>query len=170
MCVCVNIFHKKFSSTWLKLKLSVIFGEDVAFGGVFRCTSDLKNRFGKERVFNTPLCEQGIAGFGIGLANTGMTAIAEIQFADYIFPAFDQVMHNSCNITNNSITLKFASRNEGEIFNTSSEENIKKTSINIFKKWIFYQNKKGTETSIIIIYFSKTELKKSIEISNVLVR
>ena len=42
-------------------------------------------------MFNTPLCEQGIAGFGIGLAAAGSTAIAEIQFADYIFPAFDQV-------------------------------------------------------------------------------
>jgi len=69
----------------------VIFGEDVAFGGVFRCTVNLKDRFGADRVFNTPLCEQGIAGFGIGLANAGVSAIAEIQFADYIFPAFDQV-------------------------------------------------------------------------------
>ena len=43
------------------------------------------------RVFNTPLSEQGIVGFGIGLAATGATAIAEIQFADYIYPAFDQV-------------------------------------------------------------------------------
>lgn len=42
-------------------------------------------------MFNTPLCEQAIAGFGIGLASMGATAIAEIQFADYIFPAFDQV-------------------------------------------------------------------------------
>lgn len=42
-------------------------------------------------MFNTPLCEQGIAGFGIGMATAGATAIAEIQFADYIFPAFDQV-------------------------------------------------------------------------------
>lgn len=46
---------------------------------------------GKDRVFNTPLCEQGIVGFGIGVAVAGATAIAEIQFADYIFPAFDQV-------------------------------------------------------------------------------
>ena len=46
-------------------------------------------------MFNTPLTEQGIAGFGIGLASMGHTAIAEIQFADYIFPAFDQVsMYN----------------------------------------------------------------------------
>lgn len=46
---------------------------------------------GKDRVFNTPLCEQGIAGFGVGLAVAGSTAIAEIQFGDYIFPAYDQV-------------------------------------------------------------------------------
>jgi hypothetical protein len=58
---------------------------------VFRCSIGLKERFGQNRVFNTPLCEQGIVGFGIGLANVGVTAIAEIQFADYIFPAFDQV-------------------------------------------------------------------------------
>lgn len=71
--------------------VSVIFGEDVGFGGVFRCTLGLKEKYGSDRVFNTPLCEQGIAGFGIGVAVTGATAIAEIQFADYIFPAFDQV-------------------------------------------------------------------------------
>jgi pyruvate/2-oxoglutarate/acetoin dehydrogenase E1 component len=46
---------------------------------------------GKDRCFNTPLAEQGIAAFGIGMAAAGATAIAEIQFADYIFPAFDQV-------------------------------------------------------------------------------
>ena len=46
---------------------------------------------GSKRVFNTPLSEQGIVGFGIGLATQGSTAIAEIQFADYIHPAFDQV-------------------------------------------------------------------------------
>jgi 2-oxoisovalerate dehydrogenase E1 component beta subunit len=68
-----------------------VFGEDVAFGGIFRCTLDLQKRFGKDRVFNSPLCEQGIVGFGIGCAVSGTTAVAEVQFADYIFPAFDQV-------------------------------------------------------------------------------
>ncbi len=50
---------------------------------------------GEHRVFNSPLCEQGIMGFGIGLATQGSTAIAEIQFADYIHPAFDQVQINT---------------------------------------------------------------------------
>ncbi|CAA7271522.1 unnamed protein product [Cyclocybe aegerita] len=77
---------------------AVVFGEDVAFGGVFRCTMGLSEEFGRERVFNTPLTEQGIAGFGIGLAAMGHTAIAEIQFADYIFPAFDQIVNEAAKI------------------------------------------------------------------------
>lgn len=74
---------------------SYVFGEDVGFGGVFRCTIGLAERFGKNRVFNTPLCEQGIVGFGIGLAAMGNRVIAEIQFADYIFPAFDQIVNEA---------------------------------------------------------------------------
>eukprot|EP01114_Cavostelium_apophysatum_P000731 TRINITY_DN10662_c0_g1_i1.p1 TRINITY_DN10662_c0_g1~~TRINITY_DN10662_c0_g1_i1.p1 ORF type:complete len:389 (-),score=108.42 TRINITY_DN10662_c0_g1_i1:176-1342(-) len=74
---------------------AVLFGEDVAFGGVFRAASGLKEKHGAHRVFNTPLCEQGIAGFGVGLAAMGATAIAEIQFADYIFPAFDQIVNEA---------------------------------------------------------------------------
>ena len=74
---------------------SAIFGEDVAFGGVFRCTVDLREEFGPERVFNTPLCEQGIAGFAVGYAAMGYKCIAEMQFADYIFPAFDQIVNEA---------------------------------------------------------------------------
>lgn len=74
---------------------AVVFGEDVAFGGVFRCTVGLQEKYGKHRVFNTPLCEQGIAGFGIGVAVAGATAIAEMQFADYIYPAFDQLVNEA---------------------------------------------------------------------------
>ncbi|CAE6400029.1 unnamed protein product [Rhizoctonia solani] len=74
---------------------AVVFGEDVAFGGVFRCTMGLSEEFGRQRVFNTPLTEQGIAGFAIGLASMGHTAIAEIQFADYIYPAFDQLVNEA---------------------------------------------------------------------------
>jgi 2-oxoisovalerate dehydrogenase E1 component beta subunit len=97
---------------------AIIFGEDVAFGGVFRCTMGLREEFGNHRVFNTPLCEQGIAGFATGkyvcgpqidfitiydflfnacpgYASMGQTAIAEIQFADYIMPAFDQIVNEA---------------------------------------------------------------------------
>lgn len=73
----------------------LIFGEDVAFGGVFRCTMKLAEDYGADRVFNTPLTEQGIMGFGIGLAAEGMRPVAEIQFADYVFPAFDQLVNEA---------------------------------------------------------------------------
>ncbi|MBA3602086.1 MAG: alpha-ketoacid dehydrogenase subunit beta [Parachlamydiaceae bacterium] len=70
------------------------FGEDVgAFGGVFRVTSGLKKTFGEDRCFNTPLAEGGIVGFGIGIAQKGLKPICEIQFADYIFPAYDQIVN-----------------------------------------------------------------------------
>ncbi|KAL8940841.1 MAG: hypothetical protein Q9216_002593 [Gyalolechia sp. 2 TL-2023] len=73
----------------------LLFGEDVAFGGVFRCSMNLATEFGSERVFNTPLSEQGIVGFAIGCAAQGMKPIAEIQFADYVYPAFDQLVNEA---------------------------------------------------------------------------
>ena len=73
----------------------VHFGEDVAFGGVFRCSLDLRKKHGAHRVFNSPLTEQGVAGFAIGMAAVGWKPIAEIQFADYIFPAFDQIVNEA---------------------------------------------------------------------------
>lgn len=74
----------------------VCFGEDVGhFGGVFRATSHLQEKFGRARCFNTPLTEQGIIGFANGLASQGHKAIAEIQFGDYIFPAFDQIVNET---------------------------------------------------------------------------
>lgn len=72
------------------------FGEDVAFGGVFRCTTGLQNEFGPDRVFNTPITEQGIVGAAIGAAAEGMKPVVEIQFADYVFPAFDQIVNEAC--------------------------------------------------------------------------
>lgn len=75
---------------------TMCFGEDVGhFGGVFRATSGLQEKYGKARCFNTPLVEQGILGFANGLAAQGSRPIAEIQFADYIFPAFDQIVNES---------------------------------------------------------------------------
>ena len=57
---------------------AIIFGEDIKFGGVFRCTMGLNEKYGTDRVFNTPLSEQGIAGFAIGAACAGSTTIAEM--------------------------------------------------------------------------------------------
>ncbi|MDX2370927.1 MAG: transketolase C-terminal domain-containing protein [Colwellia sp.] len=75
---------------------TLCFGEDVGhFGGVFRATSGLQDKYGKSRCFNTPLVEQGIIGFANGLAAQGSRPIAEIQFADYIFPAFDQIVNEA---------------------------------------------------------------------------
>ncbi|TDZ33963.1 2-oxoisovalerate dehydrogenase subunit beta [Colletotrichum spinosum] len=73
----------------------MVFGEDVAFGGVFRCTMKLAETYGADRIFNTPLTEQGIMGFAIGAAAEGMRPVAEIQFADYVYPAFDQLVNEA---------------------------------------------------------------------------
>eukprot|EP01062_Namystynia_karyoxenos_P016636 TRINITY_DN1607_c0_g1_i1.p1 TRINITY_DN1607_c0_g1~~TRINITY_DN1607_c0_g1_i1.p1 ORF type:complete len:373 (+),score=103.55 TRINITY_DN1607_c0_g1_i1:87-1205(+) len=92
MCQAINA---AMASALQRNPESVLFGEDVAFGGVFRCSLGLQDRFGRERVFNTPVNEQGLVAFGIGLCNAGFDVIAEIQFADYIFPAFDQIVNEA---------------------------------------------------------------------------
>jgi 2-oxoisovalerate dehydrogenase E1 component beta subunit len=70
----------------------VVFGEDVGyFGGVFRCTSGLQLKYGKSRCFDTPISELGIVGVAIGMAAYGLHPCVEIQFADYVYPAFDQI-------------------------------------------------------------------------------
>ena len=71
----------------------VVMGEDVGyFGGVFRCTEGLQKRFGESRVFDTPIAEGGIVAAAIGMAVNGLRPIAEIQFADYVYPAYDQIV------------------------------------------------------------------------------
>ncbi|CAE6425370.1 unnamed protein product [Rhizoctonia solani] len=100
---------------------AVVFGEDVAFGGVFRCTMGLAEEFGRQRVFNTPLTEQGIAGFAIGLASMGHTAIAEIQFADYIYPAFDQLVNEAAKFRYRS-GGRYDSVGHGGLYHSQSPE------------------------------------------------
>jgi 2-oxoisovalerate dehydrogenase E1 component beta subunit len=72
----------------------VVLGEDVGkFGGVFRATLGLYEEFGEQRVIDTPLAECGIIGAAIGMAMYGLRPVPEIQFSDFIFPAFDQIIN-----------------------------------------------------------------------------
>jgi 2-oxoisovalerate dehydrogenase E1 component beta subunit len=72
----------------------VVLGEDVGhFGGVFRATVGLQQEFGADRCMDTPLAENGIVGAAIGMALYGLRPVAEIQFADYVYPAFDQIVN-----------------------------------------------------------------------------
>lgn len=72
---------------------TVVLGEDVGyFGGVFRVTEGLQKTFGKQRCFDSPISENGIMAVAIGMAAYGLKPVAEIQFADYIYPGFDQIV------------------------------------------------------------------------------
>jgi 2-oxoisovalerate dehydrogenase E1 component beta subunit len=77
----------------------VVFGEDVGpKGGVFLATEGLTKEFGAERCFDTPLSEDGIVGTAIGMAVNGLKPVAEIQFQDFIFPAFDQIVSEAAKL------------------------------------------------------------------------
>jgi 2-oxoisovalerate dehydrogenase E1 component beta subunit len=71
----------------------IILGEDVGyFGGVFRCTDGLQAKYGEHRVIDAPIAEGGIIGSAIGIGSNGLRPVAEIQFADYIYPGMDQIL------------------------------------------------------------------------------
>lgn len=77
----------------------VVFGEDVGyFGGVFRCTEGLQAKYGKNRVFDAPITESGIVGAGVGMAAYGLRPVVEVQFADYVYPALDQIMSEAARL------------------------------------------------------------------------
>lgn len=71
----------------------VVFGEDAGyFGGVFRVTEGLQKEFGKTRAFDAPISEGGIVATAVGMAAYGLKPVIEIQFADYIYPGYDQIV------------------------------------------------------------------------------
>lgn len=77
----------------------VLMGEDIGyFGGVFRATAGLQKKFGKTRVFDTPISECGIIGAGVGMAAYGLRPVPEIQFADYIYPGLDQLVSEAARL------------------------------------------------------------------------
>lgn len=77
----------------------VAFGEDVGyFGGVFRCTEGLQRKYGKSRCFDTPISESGIVGVAVGMAAYGLRPVAEIQFADYMYPGYDQIVSEAARL------------------------------------------------------------------------
>ncbi len=77
----------------------VVFGEDVGyFGGVFRCTAGLQKKYGPSRCFDAPISESGIVGAAVGMAANGLRPCVEIQFADYMYPAYDQITQEAARI------------------------------------------------------------------------
>src|ERR1700729_3701615 len=77
----------------------VVFGEDVGyFGGVFRASQGLQEKYGKSRCFDTPISELGIVGAAIGMAAYGLRPCVEIQFADYMYPAYDQIVSEAARL------------------------------------------------------------------------
>jgi 2-oxoisovalerate dehydrogenase E1 component beta subunit len=81
----------------------VIYGQDVGyFGGVFRVTEGLQAKYGKSRVFDAPISEGGIVGSAIGMAAYGLRPVVEVQFADYFYPASDQIVSEAARMRHRS--------------------------------------------------------------------
>jgi 2-oxoisovalerate dehydrogenase E1 component beta subunit len=97
-----NVVQTIHDTLWDSMKSDetvVVLGEDVgARGGVFRATAGFLEEFGEDRVIDTPLAESSIVGVAIGMAMHGLRPVAEIQFADFIHPAFDQIVSEAARI------------------------------------------------------------------------
>ena len=85
----------------------ILMGEDIGyFGGVFRATEGLQRKYGEHRVIDTPIAEGGIVATAIGMSVNGLRPVAEIQFADYIYPGFDQIVSELARIRYRSAGIR----------------------------------------------------------------
>ncbi|RAV18626.1 alpha-ketoacid dehydrogenase subunit beta [Paenibacillus contaminans] len=110
-----------------------VLGEDVGKGGVFKATVGLRDQFGEERVLDTPLAESSIAGVAIGAAMYGMRPVAEMQFADFIFPATNQIISEAAKIryrSNNDwncpivIRVPYGATGGGALYHSQCPESV----------------------------------------------
>jgi len=93
--------NQAFSTEMSRDENVVVLGEDVGVnGGVFRATDGLQEKFGPERVIDTPLAESAIVGMAIGMAAQGLKPIAELQFMGFIYPAVDQIINHAARLRN----------------------------------------------------------------------
>jgi len=84
-------------------KSVIVYGEDVGVeGGVFRVTEGLQQKYGTDRVFDSPLAESGIVGTAIGMAVAGMRPVVEMQFCGFVYPAFNQIISHASRMRNRS--------------------------------------------------------------------
>src|SRR5512140_2362963 len=92
----IESIHDTLRDEMVRDERIIIMGEDVGkIGGVFLATDGLLAQFGADRVIDTPLAELSIIGIAIGAAAVGLRPVAEIQFADFIYPAFDQIVNEA---------------------------------------------------------------------------
>ncbi len=91
----VDAINESLSQSMAKNEDLILMGQDIAeYGGVFKVTENLLEQYGKERVRNTPLCESAIVGIGLGLSIAGKKSVIEMQFADFVSCAFNQIVNN----------------------------------------------------------------------------
>jgi 2-oxoisovalerate dehydrogenase E1 component beta subunit len=95
----IQAINSALDVTMARDEMVVVMGEDVGyFGGVFRATAGLQKKYGTNRVFDTPITECGIMGVAIGMGAYGLRPVTEIQFADYIYPALDQLVSEAARL------------------------------------------------------------------------
>ncbi|GAB4404714.1 MAG: dehydrogenase E1 component subunit alpha/beta [Microscillaceae bacterium] len=91
----IDAIAEGLSQSMARMPQLVLMGQDIAeYGGVFKITEGLVQKYGRERVRNTPLCESAIVGAGLGLSIRGMKAMVEMQFADFVTCGFNQIINN----------------------------------------------------------------------------